>query len=109
MIPDGLELVSIEEDTPVAPVVSAPTEVNGQEPPPVPYQEPVRKRRVLEVRGGVISSQDGVVVKYRKQCPKCGYADTSLTTMQIRSGVTRVNFFCRKCKKNQQVEIQGVG
>ena len=73
-----------------------------------PQQEFVKKRRVLGVKGGVISSQDGEVVKYRKQCLKCKYADTSLTTMRIRSGTTRVNFFCPKCKKSQQCEIQGV-
>jgi hypothetical protein len=64
---------------------------------------------VLGVKGGVLMSQDGAQVKYRKKCLRCGYADTSLTTMPIRSGVTRVNFFCPKCKKSQQVEIQGVG
>jgi hypothetical protein len=54
-------------------------------------------------------SQDGTHVKFRKKCLRCGYPDTSLTTMPIRSGVTRVNFFCPKCKKSQQVEIQGTG
>jgi hypothetical protein len=100
MIPDGLELVSIED---------GPTDVAGSgdpnpcaepERPQVAHQEAVKKRRVLSVKGGVIASQDGEVVKYRKQCLKCRYADTSLTTMRIRGGVTRVNFFCPKCKKS---------
>lgn len=86
---------------------------SGQNPPPGgheggPPQQQVRKRRVLGVKGGVIMSQDGVVLRYRKKCLRCGYADTSLATVPIRSGVTRGTFFCPKCKKSQQVEIQGV-
>jgi hypothetical protein len=71
-------------------------------------QEP-KTRRVTGVRGGVVVSQDGQVVKFRKQCLRCSYADTNVARMPIRSGVTRVNFFCPKCKKNQQVEVQAVG
>jgi len=74
-----------------------------------PQPEVAKKRRVIGVKGGVLSSQDGEVVKYRKVCLKCKYADTSMTTMRIRSGTTRVNFFCPKCRKSQQCEIQGVG
>jgi hypothetical protein len=109
MIPDGLELVSIEDGPTAVDGSLEPATFAEPERPQVPHQEAVKKRRVLGVKGGVISSQDGEVVKYRKQCLKCRYADTSLTTMRIRSGVTRVNFFCPKCKKNQQCEIQGVG
>jgi GYF domain 2 len=71
-------------------------------------QQQARKRRVLGVKGGVIQSQDGLVLRYRKKCLRCGYADTSLATMAIRSGVTRGNFFCPKCRKSQQVEVQAV-
>jgi hypothetical protein len=109
MIPDGLELVSIEDDPTAVAVSSDPTPGAEPERPQVAHQEAVKKRRVLSVKGGIIASQDGEVVKYRKQCLKCRYADVCLTTMRIRSGVTRVNFFCPKCKKSQQCEIQGVG
>jgi hypothetical protein len=109
MVPDGLELVSIEDDPTAVAVLNDPTTRPGPERPQVPQPEAAKKRRVISVKGGVISSQDGEVVKYRKQCLKCRYADVCLTTMRIRSGVTRVNFFCPKCKKNQQCVIQGVG
>jgi hypothetical protein len=67
-----------------------------------------REKRVISVNGGTISSQDGTVVKFRKKCLRCGYMDTSLSTMPIPNGHVRVNFFCPKCKKNQQTEVHGV-
>ena len=70
-------------------------------PPPLP----VRKPRVLSIRGGVIQSQDGTVVRYRKTCPKCGHSDNSITSAPIQCGTTRTNFFCPKCRKNHPVEI----
>jgi hypothetical protein len=74
-----------------------------------PQEQPeTRKKRVLSVKGGIISSQDGVVVKFRKQCLRCGQKDTSITTMPIPNGHVRVNFFCPKCKKNQLTEVHGV-
>jgi hypothetical protein len=78
--------------------------------PPSPSPPPVEKRkgRVISVKGGVILSQDGAVVRYRKKCLKCGFDDRNATTMPIRGGVTRVNFFCPKCRKNQQIEVHGV-
>jgi transcription elongation factor Elf1 len=48
-------------------------------------------------------------MKFRKQCPRCGYLDTSMTTMPIPNGCARPSFDCPKCKKSQQVEVQGVG
>jgi hypothetical protein len=83
-------------------------------PPPKPpaqaYQPPPPpKKRVVNIVGGDIASQDGVSLRYRKKCLKCGYAEPGITTMPIRSGTTRVNFFCRKCRKSYQIEIFGVG
>ena len=76
---------------------------------PVPEKKPeVRKKRVLSIKGGDITSQDGVTMKYRKKCPQCGYQDTSASTVAIPTGSLRVNFYCLKCKKNRPVEIQGV-
>jgi hypothetical protein len=63
--------------------------------------------RVVGSSGAVILGQDGTSVRYRKKCPKCGYEDSSMKTMAIRSGVNRDRFFCQKCRKLQQVEIHG--
>jgi hypothetical protein len=46
--------------------------------------------------------------RFRKKCDQCGYADTAMTTMRIRSGIMRADFFCRKCRKSRPVEIYGV-
>ena len=67
-----------------------------------------RKGRVLSIKGGVLSSQDGVIFRFRKRCDVCGYGDTAMTTMRIRSGIIRADFFCRKCRKSRPVEIHGV-
>jgi hypothetical protein len=74
----------------------------------VPPVQTDKKGRVLSIKGGILSGQDGIIVRFRKKCETCGYADTSLTTMKIRTGCSRVNFFCRKCRKNRVVEIYGV-
>jgi len=63
--------------------------------------------RVVGSSGAVILGQDGTSVRYRKKCPKCGYEDSSVKTMAIRTGVNRDRFFCQKCRKLQQVEIHG--
>jgi hypothetical protein len=69
--------------------------------------QPTTKRlfRVVGSSGAVICGQDGTSVRYRGKCPKCGYEDSSMKTMGIRSGVNRDRFFCQKCRKLQQVEI----
>jgi hypothetical protein len=107
---EDLELApgtAVWEGPPAAPDKS-PEEQASQAKKPPPPQKP-KNMRVLGVKGGVISGQDGKVVKYRKQCLRCSYLDSSMTTTPIRSGTTRVNFFCPKCRKNQQTEIMGVG
>jgi hypothetical protein len=72
------------------------------------YQPTVKRPfRVVGSSGAVILGQDGTSVRYRKKCPKCGYEDSSMKTMAIRSGVNRERFFCQKCRKLQQVEIHG--
>jgi ribosomal protein S27AE len=90
-----------------------PAEPPEEEPPaaekPRPPQPEAKPLRVLGVKGGVISSQDGKLVKFRKTCLRCSHADSSITTMQIRRGVTRVNYFCPKCRKGQQTEVTCIG
>jgi hypothetical protein len=105
--PADLELAP-GEAAPWAPAASQDeTQPAKANPPPAPSKP--RERRVLSVKGGILASQNGQAVKFRKRCLRCGYADTSMTTMPIRPGVTRVNFYCPKCKKSQQTEVQGVG
>jgi hypothetical protein len=94
LISDDLELVPIEDGA-LAPVVkAAPT---------------TTKRRVVAVSGGILVSQDGMVVNYRNKCHRCGRPEMYVTTMPIRTGITSMNFFCPKCRKTQQVEIRAVG
>jgi ribosomal protein S27AE len=97
-----------EETVPAEPAPPPEEEAAVAQKPPPPRQ-PASNLRVLGVKGGTISSQDGKVVKFRKICLRCGYADTSMTTMPIRKGTTRVNFFCPKCRKSQQSEVTGAG
>ena len=107
--------VPLPSASPISPVAVPPVspddipndaELLPLEPPPKKQPE-VRKRRAISIKGGDIMSQDGVKMKYRKKCPPCGYQDTSMTTASIPMGSLRVNFYCPKCKKNRQVEIQG--
>ncbi len=71
-------------------------------------EKAVRQGRATGVRGAVIISQDGEMVRYRKKCSRCGYEDVCRSTMKITQGVTRENFFCPKCRKMGEVVIQGV-
>jgi GYF domain 2 len=94
VIPENSQLVS-EENIPVP--VSRPI-------PPPPH---VRKRRAAAGRGATIVSQDGTTVKYRKKCTVCGHEDSSWGTMPIPNGMSRTGFYCPKCRKRREVEIQG--
>jgi DNA-directed RNA polymerase subunit M/transcription elongation factor TFIIS len=71
------------------------------------HQRPVRKMRAIALSAATIVGQDGTNVKYRKKCTKCGHEDTSYTTMRITNGVMKAVFFCPKCRKKQDVKIQG--
>jgi hypothetical protein len=53
-------------------------------------------------------SQDGVTVYYVKKCSECGFEDACRSNMLIGNGVTRAHFFCPKCRKNREVQIQGM-
>ena len=69
---------------------------------------PARLARAIAVAGAILGSQDGTRVQFRKKCSKCGFEETSRSSMPIRSGITRVNFYCPKCRKMRQAEIQGI-
>lgn len=76
--------------------------------PPGTVPEKPKTGRAMAIKGAIIVSQDGVALQYRKVCVKCGHQDASKARMQIRNGVTRVTFFCPKCRKLGPVEIQGM-
>jgi hypothetical protein len=73
-----------------------------------PNNEAARPKRVIRIRGGVIISQDGRSVCFAKQCETCGHKESGRSTAPIRVGMTRINFFCRPCRKSRTVELQGV-
>ncbi len=70
-------------------------------------QATFRKRRVTSIKGAVLINQDGVSLNFRKKCDVCGYEDLSKSSAKIPVGSTRVNFFCRECRKTRRVEIHG--
>jgi hypothetical protein len=76
---------------------------------PLGGKPPAKKGRAVAGRGVRIVGQDGVVVQFKKICIKCGYEDPVRSTLPIRNGTTPVSFFCPKCKKSHQGEIQGKG
>jgi hypothetical protein len=63
-------------------------------------------RRAVAGKGALIVGQDGTTVKYRKKCTTCGHEDSSYQSLPITRGMTRVTFFCPKCRKTCAVEIQ---
>jgi hypothetical protein len=77
------------------------------EKPKPPPEAPKKLGRATAIRGAVITSQDGKRVQFRKKCITCGYEDASKSTIPMRMGTTRLNFFCRKCRKLKPVEING--
>ncbi len=68
----------------------------------------VKKLRALAIRGAKITGQDGVTMQIRKICTTCGHEDPARISMAIRIGKTRIVFYCSKCRKARDVEIQGL-
>jgi hypothetical protein len=95
-----------ESLAPAAPPVTPPEVVEAKAPAPVP--EPARKRRAVAVKGAVIISQDGTYANYRKKCSQCGHEDACRSSMLIGNGATRAQFFCPKCRKSREVQINGM-
>jgi GYF domain 2 len=95
-LPEDADLVPLAEAQPPAPAQPAAAESSS------------KKRRVLSIKGGMIVSQDGFTLRYRKKCASCSHEDTSVASAAIRNGTTRVNYYCPKCKKSRPVEIQAV-
>ncbi len=78
--------------------------------PPSSASQPKKHlRRAVAVSGAIIMGQDGTTVKFRKKCTKCGYEDSARSTLIIGVGQMRTQFFCRKCRKQREVTLQGMG
>jgi hypothetical protein len=67
-----------------------------------------RKARASVITGAVIVRVEATTVVYRKKCASCGHEDASQCRIPIRNGVTRLTFFCPKCRKPRPVQIQCV-
>ncbi|MFL5244068.1 MAG: DUF4339 domain-containing protein [Gemmataceae bacterium] len=92
-IPEHLELRHIEEESAAPPASSR--------------QKTVGRARATAGKGAIIVSQDGTNVQFRKKCSTCGHEDNCRSRMPIKTGVTKVGFYCPKCRKRRDVEIQG--
>jgi hypothetical protein len=93
-IPPDLELRAIEEVPPLHPIAGWQTKPGGQ-------------GRATAGKGAIIVGQDGTNVQFRKKCTTCGHEDNCRSRMPIRQGTTKVGFYCSKCRKRREVEIQG--
>jgi hypothetical protein len=85
-----------------APAESAPASATVQRP------APARAARATAGKGAVIIGQDGKTVKYRGKCATCGKEDSSWKSVAIPRGTARYSFFCPKCRKRQEVELNGI-
>lgn len=122
-VPDDLTLKAIpgldDSPTPISPATSrsedghaaeskstsrpgAATDRSNGEP------KPPKQKRAVALKGAVIANQDGDNVQYRKKCLRCGFENPSRTSRPIRTGIHRERFFCPKCRKTGEVEIQGI-
>jgi hypothetical protein len=65
------------------------------------------RARAMAGKGAIIVGQDGTNVQFRKKCTTCGHEDNCRSRIPIRPGTTKVGFYCSKCRKRREVEIQG--
>jgi hypothetical protein len=98
------QLDSGQEDEP-----ESATETPPPEPPPPAHkpQETQRKGTVMGATNAIIVGHDGRVVQFRKKCSNCGHVDMTRSSLPIRNGTSRTNYFCPKCKKSTDVQIRG--
>jgi hypothetical protein len=111
--PEGILAETVAAQAPSPPLLAttdipSPSSAAANENSPAPQPEQPRKRRAVGLRGAVIVSQDGYTVQYRKKCSQCGCEDACRSTMPIATGTTRTHFFCPKCRKSRDVQIQGI-
>jgi len=75
--------------------------------PAAPMPKPLTTARATAGKGVIIVGQDGKTVKFRVKCTVCGLEDASWKTIPIPRGVARASFFCRKCRKTREGEVNG--
>jgi hypothetical protein len=66
-----------------------------------------KRGRAVAGKGAMIISQDGTTVKFRMKCTTCGQEDASWKSIPIPHGVARSGFYCKKCRKRRDAEING--
>jgi hypothetical protein len=124
-VPPGIAVPAVVAASQVAadPAAALAPVTSTEEPsaPPAPVDKPAveqpankaavaqaaKKLRALVLRGARIMGQDGAFMQFVKVCTTCKHEDTARTSMRIRTGKMKFNFFCRKCRKGRDVEIQG--
>jgi hypothetical protein len=92
----------------LAPAEDSPPIAPPGTPAPTSNLQPAKKGRAIALTGAIVFSQDGLAVQFRKKCIMCGHVDVSKNKMLIRPGVTRLRYYCPKCRKLREVTIQGV-
>jgi hypothetical protein len=109
---DAIRAVEPDSRTSAAeppPVQENPAVLASAEPKPSESRKPEpRKARATVVTGAIIIRVEATAVVYRKKCNNCGHEDASQSRIPIRNGVTRLSFFCPKCRKARPVQIQCV-
>jgi hypothetical protein len=109
---DSESLLSPSAEGP-APAVASPTPAAAE---PAAHAAPEthsrrlpnkEKAHVQSVQGGILLSEDGKYLQYRKKCRKCGFEDAARSSLPIKNGVVRQIFYCPKCRKPSDVEIRG--
>lgn len=87
-------------------VTLVPLESYAAKAQPKAAKQPPKRGRAFAVKGADIEGQDGVNARYRKKCIECGHKDSSSHVILISNKVHKENFFCPKCRKRRDVEIQ---
>ncbi len=76
--------------------------------PTTPQSTPARRRQVAALCGAVIVSSDERNFSYKKKCD-CGHVEPGQTNSSMPSAGSIINssFLCSKCKRMQEIRIQG--
>lgn len=93
----------------VVPLAGPPLRATDGPAPGRPAPAAVRQKRVVAIKGAILTGQDGVRAQFRKKCGTCGHEDGCRSTAIIRIGSSRVPFFCPKCRRARTVELTAIG